>query len=303
MDCVYLGLPAGAAALARAGHRILAAGLSRKPAGGDELVLSGTCPALVRPKMTDPAVQRLFLTAGAQLLTCYLWDRILPGELLAGFPQGAIGYHPSLLPRHRGPDPYFWTIWSGDREAGVSIMRVDAGVDTGRVLAQRVLEPPAGITGGQLAELLDPVGLELLLDVAARWAREGPLEGREQDTSLATAAPAPDDDLLELRWDWPAERIARLVRAASPHPGAFTTHLRDGEPHALVVLAAHVAHLRTGGALEPGDAVLLDEGVVIWTGEGGLVLDEVQPDEGPPRRGAEEVAVLFPGVSDLRRSR
>lgn len=306
MDCVYLGLPAGAAALARAGHRILAAGLARRPSRGvdpGELGLAPTCPVLVRPPMTAPAVQRLFVTAGAPLLVCYLWDRLLPGELLAAFPQGAIGYHPSLLPRHRGPDPYFWTLWSGDREAGVSVMTVDAGVDTGRVLAQRAIEPPAGITGGQLAELLDPLGLELLLDVVARWAREGPLEGRAQDDALATAAPAPDDDLLEIRWDWPAHRIERLVRAASPHPGAFTTLVRDGEPHDLVVLGAHVSRLRIGGALEPGDAVLLDEGVVIWTGEGGLVIDEAQPDDGPPRRGPADVAALFPGISDLRRSR
>lgn len=301
MDCVYLGLPAGAAALAREGHRILAAGLGRRPDPGADLGLAPTCPVLVRPPMTDPAMQRLFLTAGAPLLVCYLWDRLLPAALLAAFPQGALGYHPSLLPRHRGADPYFWTLWSGDREAGVSIMTVDAGVDTGRVLAQRAIEPPPGITGGQLAELLDPLGLELLLEVVARWAREGPLEGRAQDESLATAAPGPDDDLLELRWDWPAHRLERLVRAAAPHPGAFTTHETAGEPRALVVLAARVARLRTGGALEPGDVVRLDEGVVIWTGEGGLVLDEVQPEEGPPRRGPDEVADLFPGISDLRR--
>jgi methionyl-tRNA formyltransferase len=301
MDCVYLGLPQGAAALARAGHRLLAAGLERPP-GVTGLRLGPTCPVLVRPPMTDPGVRRLLVTAGAPLLVCYLWGRLLPGELLGAFPQGAIGYHPSLLPRHRGPDPYFWTLWSRDDVAGVSVMRLDAGVDTGHVLAQQAIDTPPRATGGELADLLDPLGLELLLGVVARWGREGPLDGWPQDESRATAAPSPDDELLEIRWGWPAERIARLVRAAAPHPGAFTAVELGGSPRTLVVLAARVSSLAVGGALEPGDAVLIDEGVVVWTGAGGLVLDEVLLDDGTPRRGPAEIAALFEGISDLRRA-
>ena len=274
MRCVYLGRPRGASALARAGHVVLAAGLDARVKGAP-LGLDVTCPVVYRPDMTAPSVQRLFATAGADLLVCYLWDRLLPSSLIEAMPD-IIGYHPSLLPRHRGADPDFWTIWSGDDNAGISVMTVDSGVDTGRVVAQRRVSVPAGATAGVLADLLDPLGLELLLEVVARWEREGPLEGVEQDHGRATEAPAPGDDLLEIDWSRPAREIAQLVRAAAPHPGAFTSIELDGRPTTLVILAAHEASLKTAGALEPGDAVLFEEGVVIWTGEGGLVLDEVQ---------------------------
>ena len=298
MDIAYAGLPEGGLALLEAGHRIVAAASTRT--AGPELealrraLVASSAPLDARPDLRDPERWRPFAGRGGRLLVCYLWDRVLPAGLLDAFVEGAIGYHPSLLPRHRGPDPYFWTLWLGDETAGASVFRLAPGLDSGPVLARRALPVQAEWDAGRLAARLDGLGLELLVEAVGRWAREGPLPGEPQDESAATLAPAPDDDLLEIRWGWPAARIARLVRAGAPHPGAFTTALGE----LLVILAARARPLEEPGALEPGDAVLGDEGVVICTGRGALLLDEVATGDGTPLRGAR-IAALLPGLSRL----
>lgn len=301
LRCSYFGLASGAIALRRAGHGVTTAVLGRRPEPGEaaELrrTLGASCPILVRPELAVPSVEGLLATAGAQLGVCYLYPRLLPERVLRAFPLGVVSYHPSLLPRHRGADPYFWTIWSGDEHAGVTVLRLDAGVDTGPVLEQRRLAVGADETGGALAVRLDALGLSALLDVVDEWASGGPRDGEPQAGGAATAAPAPDEDLLALRLDWPAGRLERLVRAASPDPGAVLT-LGDGEP--LVVLAARETRLLRPGALRPGDVVRLDAGVVVWTGDGGLALEAVQREGESPRREAATIAALFPGIADLR---
>lgn len=304
MRCSFLGLPQGAITLARAGHDLRVVGLSRRPTSPelDDLrrQLPRSCPLLLRPRLQAPQLRDLFTTAGTPLLVCYLWDRLLPPVLIDAFPTGVLNYHPSLLPRHRGADPYFWTLWSGDTHAGASIMLLDDGVDTGPILAQTAIELPHHIDNGALADRLDPLGLELLLEVLDRWDRQGQPPARIQDHRLATEAPSPGDELLELDWCWPADHLARLIRAASPDPGASTW--LPGSDQLVIVLAAHPITLPTPGALEPGDALWLDQGVTVWTGDGGLVLDAVAVEGEPPRRDAPEIAELFPGLADLRRS-
>ncbi len=296
MRIVYLGLPSGALALIRAGHRLAAVGLSRRSGAPEvrrRLDRTGA-PLLYRPDPAAPPVRRLLASTGAPLLVCYLWDRLLPAAVIDAFAHGALSYHPSLLPRHRGPDPYFHTLWSGDQRAGVTVLRLDAGMDTGPVVAQRSIEVPPGIDAGELADRLDPLGLELLVEVLDRWDRHGPLPARTQDGALATDAPAPNDDLLEIRWSWPADRIARLVRAAAPHPGAFTF---VGE-RLVIVLATRRHDLPDPRLLDPGDLLLLPEGPLIWTGEGGLLLDAIQLEGGPVLRDGREIARALAGDID-----
>lgn len=284
MRLVYLGLAEGGLALAGAGHDLLAVGLTRK--GEAAVALRGAmasygAPVLHRPVLHAPAVRHLFASAGAPLLVCYLWDRIVPAAWLPCFPRGALSYHPSLLPRHRGADPYFWTLWCGDPVAGASVISLDAGVDTGPVAAQRSVPVPSGLDGGGLAALLDPLGLDLLLEVLAAWDRGAPPDPRPQTEEGATAAPSPADDMLEIRWSWSSERILRLVRAAAPHPGAFS--FLDGR--VVVVLAARRADRQGEGCLPPGDAVVTDAGIVVGTGDREVVLDAVRLDDGPVLQG------------------
>jgi methionyl-tRNA formyltransferase len=292
MNIIYLGLPEGALALIEAGHRLAAVCVNRRGPASVELRRrldrTGT-PLLFRPDLGGGSVRQLLSSAGAPLMVCYLWDRLLPAEVIASSPQGAISYHPSLLPRHRGPDPYFWTIWTGDERAGVSILKLDAGMDTGVVIDQRSIELSPDIDGGGLAQRLDAMGLELLVDVLERWERLGPLHGNPQDEGRATLAPKPSDDLLELRWSWPTERLERLIRAASPHPGAFT--FVGDLP--VVVTAAHRHDTDLSASLKPGEALLLPEGMVVRGADGCLMLDAVHLDGGSLLLGREAVREAF----------
>lgn len=299
MRCVYLGLPKGAIALANAGHDIRVVGLSRR-CPQRSLGVAPSCPILFRPDMNEPALQHLFATAGADLFLCYLWDRILPQKLFEAF-TAVLNYHPSILPRHRGADPTFWTIWSGDEVTGVSIIQLDAGIDTGPILAQRTVSVPAGAHAGELSDLLDPLGLKLLLEVVSRWEHDGPIVGSAQDQVAATEAPAPNDDLLEIRWSWPSERIARLIRAAAPHPGTFTALDVDGELKTLVVLGAHPYRSTLSQALAPGDATITEEGVMIGTGDGALMLDIIQFEGEERRREAQAIVELFSNLGTFRK--
>jgi methionyl-tRNA formyltransferase len=241
---------------------------------------------LHRPDLRSPELQRMLASTGAPLLVCYLWDRIVPGDLLVRFRQGALSYHPSLLPRHRGADPYFWTLWSGDRIAGASVIVLDPGVDTGPVVAQRSVPVPPDVDGGELAAMLDPIGLELLVEVLSSWDRGAPPSPVPQPDEAATDAPAPDDDMLEIRWAWPSERIVRLVRAAAPHPGAYSFI----DERLAVVLAARPAARPASGALRPGEAIITRAGLVVGTGDGQVVIEAIRLDDGPVLRGPGAIA-------------
>ena len=150
----------------------------------------------------------------------WFWTTKLPNELLALAHDGAtaFGVHPSLLPRHRGPDPYFWAIDSGDEVTGVTAHLLAGEYDTGGIVAQRTLRIDPSWNAWQLARALDRPSLALLRDVARRPA----LHATPQDDSAATLAPSPTDEELEIDWTWTSERIARRIRAAAPSPGAWS---------------------------------------------------------------------------------
>jgi methionyl-tRNA formyltransferase len=233
------------------------------------------------------------------IVVSWFWTTRLPMPLLAIAPLGAFGVHPSLLPRHRGPDPYFAAIAAGDLETGVSAHRLDAQYDTGAILGIRRLTIEPTWNAWRLAKRLDRPSLELLRDVARAFARGAPPTPVAQDESRATLAPAPTDEDLEIDWNLPADRIARRIRAASPSPGAFTfvgdtaiTLLRVAMtrnfPHALAASEAAVVR-----ASDAGDAA---EFAVVRAADAALILLEglLEDDEsGDLRRvSATELAAI-----------
>lgn len=166
---------------------------------------------------------------------------------------GAIGVHPSLLPRHRGPDPYFHTVREGDREAGVTAHRLAEEYDTGAMLARRRIDVDPEWNAWTLAKRLDRPSLALLREVVASFARGEPPTDVAQDEAHVTLAPSPTDDDLEIRWhEHDADRIVRLVRAASPWPGAFTEI--GGETVAITRARVAESYPR---AIEPGEAAVV----------------------------------------------
>jgi methionyl-tRNA formyltransferase len=271
LKIAFFGLPLGALALLADGHRLLLAALSPVAAPGrrrlarrlarEALVdaLEGSLDA------TEGRVDTLFSRESPDLLVCWFWTRLLPARWIGQPGLGAVGLHPSLLPRHRGPDPYFWTIDRGDREAGVTVYRMTPTYDTGPILEQLAI-PVGGCTAFELARRLDAPGLTALRRVVRQLAAGLPLEARPQDERQATWAPRPTESDLRVDWTWSTSRVLRRIRALSPVPGLAL----DVEGVRMVVTRAkrEPDFLR---ALEPGEAAIGRQ-VTVRTGDGAIAL-------------------------------
>lgn len=162
------------------------------------------------------------------------YGRILPQALLDLPNLGALNVHPSLLPKYRGATPIQSALRSGDTETGVTIMLMDAGMDTGDIVLQERVPIEPDDTYGTLHDRLALYGGELLgeaLDLAAR----GGLPRHPQTGEPTVTSPIAKDDLV-IDPSWPPERIVAMVRAFSPQPGARM----DVEGETIKVLRAHV---------------------------------------------------------------
>jgi methionyl-tRNA formyltransferase len=208
------------------------------------------------PQMRDEATFTALHRAKPDLLISWFWTKKLPPRVLALAPS--VGIHPSLLPRHRGPDPTFWAIDSGDETTGVTAHTLHEEYDTGDILAQRALRIDPSWNGWQLQRALDRPGLALLRRVARSYADGSPPQPQPQDDARATLAPQPTEDDLAIMWSWPASRVERRVRAASPWPGAWT-EIGDR----LVTLTRVRETTDFPRVLEPGEAAVRGDGVAV----------------------------------------
>ena len=151
------------------------------------------------------------------------YGQILRPDTLYAAREGAWNVHASLLPTYRGAAPVEHAIMNGERETGVSIIRMDEGLDTGPVALRRPVEIPSDMTGGELTDLLARVGTEAMVEVLGRL-ETGTVDLTEQDSLYATYAPKLSGEDLVIGWERKAGRIADLVRAVSPHLGARAFH-------------------------------------------------------------------------------
>jgi methionyl-tRNA formyltransferase len=200
------------------------------------------------------------------------FGQILPPAVLSLPPKGCVNVHASLLPRHRGASPIANAILSGDDRTGVTIMLMDEGMDTGPMLYQRSLSISPDDTTLSLREKLASLGAQLLMDVLSEWM-EGRLTPKEQDESAATySRPLTKADGL-MDWGLSAVELRRRVRAFHPWPGTHTYW--DGK--LLRIIGASLA-AETGPEVDavPGQAYDSPDGLTVATGDGGLVLEEVQ---------------------------
>ncbi|HLX25769.1 MAG TPA: methionyl-tRNA formyltransferase [Candidatus Cybelea sp.] len=179
------------------------------------------------------------------------YGRILPKALIEQPRLGALNVHPSLLPHYRGATPIQTAIANGDRETGVTIMLMDAGMDTGDVALQERVAIAGGETFGQLHDRLALLGAELLVQ-AIDLAQRGALDGHPQIGEPSVTRPIAKSDLL-LDLAWPAQRIVDRVRAFSPQPAARVE--LGGE--VVKILRAHVA---PDGSLEIDELIAPNRG-------------------------------------------
>jgi methionyl-tRNA formyltransferase len=213
------------------------------------------------------------VAATADLAVLVAFGRLIPESLLGAPRRGMVNIHFSLLPRWRGAAPVQRAILAGDRRSGVTLMQMDAGLDTGPVLASCQTLIGSNEAAGGLTQRLAELGADLL---AAAFAEliAGSLLPVAQDERLATAAPSfsTADARLELPAD-PSGAL-RVIRAFSPQPGAWG--LLDGARFKVLEARALDASAATGSIVAIGDAV------VLGTGDGAVELLTVQPAGKPP---------------------
>lgn len=193
-------------------------------------------------------------------------SQLLPPEWLTLAPKGCIGSHPTLLPQHRGRHPLIWALVEGRTEGGLTLLRLDEGVDSGNILWQRAFpihpEDDATSLYARIQELARIAIPELFRDF-----RAGRTAGRPQDPDQASYRPKRSRDDGEIRWDQEAAHIHNLIRAlAPPYPGA-TTHLGSDS---LILWKSALVEGEEGGAA-PGTLLSLDQGqLLVQTGAGRL---------------------------------
>lgn len=270
---LYLGLPLGALALGRAGLVPSVACIGHPDAPGmrrsRRMMAEARALLLGAPDLEAPAVRKVLESACIDVILSWFWPRRVPAAVLALAPRGAWGVHPSLLPRWRGPDPYFWAIRAGDRETGVTLHRLTERYDAGEIVEQIRVPVRSDDDAWSLARRLDRPALDLLVRCAQRLARGECLVGAPQDEDAVSWARRPEPDDLVIDWRRAAEEIERLVRAAAPEPGASA---RLGETPVDVLAVRIVDGRRLPRALKPGEAwVEPDDGVLVRCGDGGAI--------------------------------
>jgi methionyl-tRNA formyltransferase len=221
-------------------------------------------PVIQPNRLREPEFMEQLRIWSPDLIVVAAFGQILRPDVLELPPQGCINVHASLLPRWRGAAPIQAAIRHGDQEAGVTIMKMDSGVDTGPMLAQRAIPIQPDDTAGRLAEKLSTLGAELL-------------PPRPQPEAGASYAPMLKKEDARLDFSIPAEGLARYVRAYNPSPGAYFEWAGE-------MLKVHRAHA-TEGESQPGRRQIHQKLPAVGTSHGLLVLDEVQPPGKKPMPG------------------
>jgi methionyl-tRNA formyltransferase len=234
----------------------------------------GLDPAQVEGVRTGEG-RRALEAARPDVLAVVAYGEILSADLLAASPLGGVNLHFSLLPRWRGAAPVAHAILAGDRTTGVTVMRIDEGLDTGPILRQ-VTEPiRSDDDAGSLGARLAGIGAPLLVEELGRL-RAGTARARPQDERRATLAPKLPPAGREIVWTDGAAEIDRRIRAWAPEPGAATSfHGRR-----LLIRSASVEPGAPTGA--PGELAIAGGLVRVSAGVGVLRVGTVVPAGRPP---------------------
>ncbi len=224
---------------------------------------------LIQPeKLRAPEAMAQLRAWKPDLIVVAAFGQILRPAVLELPRYGCINVHASLLPRGRGAAPIQAAILAGDAETGITIMKMDQGVDTGPLLSQRAIPISPEDTAGTLFERLAQLGADLLIETLPDYF-SGKIQPQAQDDSQATYAPMlkKEDGLLD--FTRPAEELARRVRAFNPWPGVWITW-HDAP---LKIQRAHIIAIKT----ESGKHLIYQGMPAVGAADGLLVFDEVQP--------------------------
>ncbi|AIR88911.1 methionyl-tRNA formyltransferase [Pseudomonas cremoricolorata] len=238
------------------------------PSPVKQLASAHDIPVRQPPTLRNAEAQAELAALQPDLMVVVAYGLILPQAVLDIPRLGCINSHASLLPRWRGAAPIQRAVQAGDAESGVTVMRMEAGLDTGPMLLKVSTPISAEDTGGSLHDRLAAMGPDAVIQAIAGLA-DGSLHGEVQDDALATYAHKLNKDEARLDWSRPALELERLVRAFNPWPVCHST--LDGDT--VKVLAATLAE----GKGEPGEVLAASkDGLLVACGEQALRLTRLQ---------------------------
>ena len=242
-----------------------------------QLALELGLPLIQPDRLRRPEAMQVLRDWQPELIVVAAFGQILRQEVLDLPPYGCLNVHGSLLPRWRGAAPLQAAILNGDTETGITIMRMDAGVDTGPLLSQRSLPIRPDETAASLSSVMAELGARLLLETLPAYLA-GSLQPQPQDETLATYAPMLQKEAGRLDFHLPAIQLERRVRAFNPWPSAYTFYQEQ-------LLKVHRARAVVGEGGVPGTRLVIQGVPAVACTEGLLVLDEVQPAGKKPMPG------------------
>lgn len=250
--------------------------LKLQPSPVKELALKASLPVLQPLKARDEQFIAALRALQPELIAVAAFGQILPKALLDLPRLGCLNVHTSLLPKYRGASPIQSAILNGDAETGVTIMKMDVGLDTGDILTQRVTPIRDEDNAATLHDRLAQLGAELLVETIPGYAG-GQIQPRPQQHELATHVAKIKKEDGRIDWSQSARAIWNRIRAFTPWPGAFTFLPGATQPVLLKLWQAEVA-VQAG---TPGQILAADKtGILVGCGEGSLRLTSIQREGG-----------------------
>jgi methionyl-tRNA formyltransferase len=246
-------------------------------------------PVLQPPKARDEKFIGELRELKPDLIVVVAYGQILPQTILDLPAHGCLNVHTSLLPKYRGAAPIQWAIADGNAETGVTIMKMDAGLDTGPILSTRRTPILPADDSQILHDRLAQLGAELLVETIPAYVA-GKIQSQPQPVEGATYAAKIKKEDGRIDWHSPAEKIWNRLRAFTPWPGAYTFLQAEPKPQLLKIWRAEVVE-KSGQA---GEILSADKtGIVVGCGQGALRILELQR-EGGKRLAVEAFLAGFP---------
>jgi methionyl-tRNA formyltransferase len=225
------------------------------------------------------------------LLVVAAYGQILSKDVLAAAPQGGINVHASLLPKYRGAAPIAWAIYHGEKQTGVTIIRMSVQLDAGDMLLQEAVDIGPEETAGELEARLAPLGARLAMQ-AVEQIVTGSAKGTKQDKSQATKAPKLTKEHGLIDWTRYSAEVWNQVRAMQPWPTAYSFYHRQGQPPLRIIVHRGDWHdfddEESGAAGKPGSVVVSPFVLKVIGGDDSkFTIQELQP-AGKKRMSAAE---------------
>jgi methionyl-tRNA formyltransferase len=245
-----------------------------------EVALTYSIPVYQFEKINSEEAKVVFNTLKPEVIVVVAYGQLLKPWLLELPKYGCLNVHASILPRWRGAAPIHWAVLSGDQESGVTIMQMDVGLDTGDMLLKKPVQITDTMTTGDLHDILKDEGAFGLIEVLEQL-ETGSIKPQKQDDAHSTYAKMLNREMAQIDWTRPVSEIFHAIRGFNPWPVAYTTLHGERIKCFKASIYRLEQELETSPTQKPGTILeIKEEGLVVLTAQGCLLLEEIQPPNG-----------------------